>query len=291
MSTINPNTPTPSIQSGIYQIRNVISGKFYVGSAKNFNRRWNKHRRDLICGTHHNRHLLNAWRKHGPDAFEFEILEFVSDKSNLICKEQEWLDRLQPWRRTIGYNLWSVADSPAGRRLTKEHRAKIGAASLGRKRSPESIEKTAAVHRGAKRSAESRARMSAARKGEKRSQEVRDRMSVARKGKSVHTPESRSKISAAHKGRTHSDETKEKLGKAAKKQWENMSPEAKAAWIEKMRTRHRSAEERAKISESVKTRQPTQAQLDALRKSNQEKKRKAKERRESVSQLGLPFPD
>ena len=38
--------------SGIYKIVNTITGKCYVGSAKDFEKRWARHFNDLKSGTH-----------------------------------------------------------------------------------------------------------------------------------------------------------------------------------------------------------------------------------------------
>lgn len=47
--------------SGVYAIRHLLSGKCYVGSAKNMRRRWGRHRADLVAGSHHSVKLQRAW--------------------------------------------------------------------------------------------------------------------------------------------------------------------------------------------------------------------------------------
>lgn len=43
-----------AIVSGIYKIENTVAGKFYIGSAVCFNRRWNQHKSELSKGMHCN---------------------------------------------------------------------------------------------------------------------------------------------------------------------------------------------------------------------------------------------
>ena len=65
----------PRPDSGIYLIKNVVSGKFYVGSSGTLSERLRSHRRMLQGNRHDNRHLQHSWNKHGEDKFEFSVLE------------------------------------------------------------------------------------------------------------------------------------------------------------------------------------------------------------------------
>ena len=61
--------------SGIYSIRNVTSGKRYVGQSVDIKGRWfNGHRPALRSGRHSNPRLQNAWNKYGEDVFEHIVL-------------------------------------------------------------------------------------------------------------------------------------------------------------------------------------------------------------------------
>jgi group I intron endonuclease len=66
-------------KSGIYKILNRINGKYYVGSTKNFNKRWNSHKANLNKHTHTNIHLQNSYNKFGKENFEFHIVESLCD--------------------------------------------------------------------------------------------------------------------------------------------------------------------------------------------------------------------
>ena len=59
----------------IYKIRNVVNGKFYVGSTINQKDRFRNHRRLLRKNRHHCAHLQAAWNKYGEDCFKFEVIE------------------------------------------------------------------------------------------------------------------------------------------------------------------------------------------------------------------------
>lgn len=49
--------------SGVYQIRNVIDNKRYVGSSINLYKRWRTHKWMLRKGIHHSIYLQNTWNK------------------------------------------------------------------------------------------------------------------------------------------------------------------------------------------------------------------------------------
>lgn len=108
-------------KSAIYKITNKVNGKFYIGSTNHLVRRWRHHRSLLRNKKHHNKHLQHSYDKHGIENFIFEVLEEVVEE-NLIAREQELLDTLQPFGDK-GYNISKVAGSPmAGLNHTEEVR-------------------------------------------------------------------------------------------------------------------------------------------------------------------------
>lgn len=64
-----------SSKSGIYQIRNLVNGKVYIGSACRLNSRKSDHLRSLQRGNHVNQKLQRAWNKYGPSAFESALMQ------------------------------------------------------------------------------------------------------------------------------------------------------------------------------------------------------------------------
>lgn len=134
--------------SGIYQIRNLVNGKRYIGSAKCFRIRWNAHRANLRRGAHHSRHLQSSWGKHGEPVFAFEILETCSH-DELLVREQAWIDRMKPV-----FNVCPVAGNTMGRKCLPETRDKIRARHVGKKmpaRSDEYRAALSAAHSGRKK--------------------------------------------------------------------------------------------------------------------------------------------
>ena len=82
-------------KTGVYQNRNVIHGKVYIGSTTtSFQKRFDHHLHCLINNKHKNRYLQNAWNKYGKDNFIFEILSICSIDICLL-KEQEYLDKIK----------------------------------------------------------------------------------------------------------------------------------------------------------------------------------------------------
>ena len=54
-------------KSGIYQIRNLVNGKIYVGSSVNLETRKTPHYWELENNRHNNQHLQRAYNKYGLD--------------------------------------------------------------------------------------------------------------------------------------------------------------------------------------------------------------------------------
>lgn len=89
---------------GIYKIESP-SGRFYIGSSTNVERRLRTHRRELRCGSHINSALRNAVSKYGLDAMIFCQIASVLNKADLRDVEQQMLDSMQP-----EYNISKNAD-------------------------------------------------------------------------------------------------------------------------------------------------------------------------------------
>ena len=97
--------------SGVYQIRCLITGQIYIGSAVKMLARWAEHRRSMRRGIHVNQHLQQAWNKYGEENFEFTVVEYVK-RAFLLRIEQEWIDKSQCTDRKIGFNIYPIAGSP-----------------------------------------------------------------------------------------------------------------------------------------------------------------------------------
>lgn len=136
---------------GIYQIRNIESGKRYIGSASFVYERLSRHRVDLRSGKHYNPHLQAAFNKYGEDGFAFEKV-LVCSKENLLLYEQLLIDGYDAVRN--GYNILAIAgrsSSMEGRKHTKETKRKISVALKGKSKSKEHIEACSKARIGKKR--------------------------------------------------------------------------------------------------------------------------------------------
>ena len=95
-------------KSGIYQIRNLVDNKLYIGSANNlYRRKNNQHLYELRKNIHCNNKLQNAFNDFGEQNFIFEIIEFVEDEDKLLKIEQYWMDRFNVVKN--GYNKTPIA--------------------------------------------------------------------------------------------------------------------------------------------------------------------------------------
>jgi group I intron endonuclease len=202
--------------SGVYAIRNAISGRVYVGSSLCVKSRWATHRSALVKGKHHAPLLQKSWTKHGPGAFSFEVLEAVDDPANLLPREQHWINILAAFDWKLGFNGRPAAGSPRGIKRSPEWIGRMKARMTGRKKTPEHAAKVAiARDEGHRRwveklrtSPEARAifgaKLSALRKGRKISPEGRINIGLAKRGVVV-SSETRAKQSRAQKARYHRD--------------------------------------------------------------------------------------
>src|SRR3989304_8634000 len=95
-----------NIISGIYEIRNIINNKIYIGSTKNLKRREADHFRSLCDNIHRNKYLQRSFNKYGKENFEFKIL-LICDSITRVFYEQIYIDKLKP-----EYNIYRVANSP-----------------------------------------------------------------------------------------------------------------------------------------------------------------------------------
>ncbi len=114
--------------SGIYAIMNMVTEKWYIGSALNIKRRWNEHKCELRRNKHSNAYLQSSWNKHKEINFYFFVLEYTSI-SFLLSREQHWIDITEVIKN--GYNLIPIAGSSLGFKHSPETKEKLRLLSLG----------------------------------------------------------------------------------------------------------------------------------------------------------------
>ena len=93
--------------AGVFQIRNLVNGKLFVGTAQNLPGILNSNRFQLKNGSHPNKALQADWKMFGEEAFAFEPLDELKAaeegpaniRAELSLLEQMWLEKLEPWRR------------------------------------------------------------------------------------------------------------------------------------------------------------------------------------------------
>lgn len=90
----------------IYQIKNIINNKIYVGSSSNVSLRWNEHLETLYYKIHTNYKLQEDFNKYGISAFTFSILEVIKNKKDLLPREQDWIDSINVGEN---YNILSYS--------------------------------------------------------------------------------------------------------------------------------------------------------------------------------------
>jgi group I intron endonuclease len=117
---------------GIYQIRNIVDNKLYIGSSYDLRERIGRHRRALKKNQHGNKHLQLAWNIYGELNFAFEIIEILTDTKNILEREQYWIDKTMAFSNSYGYNMAKYAGSPMkGIHHTEENKQKISRGMKG----------------------------------------------------------------------------------------------------------------------------------------------------------------
>jgi group I intron endonuclease len=125
MKTINEKTNTKI--PGIYEIINLVNNKKYIGQSVDIRTRLNKHKSSLKHNRHHNSHLQAAYNKYGADNFRFNIIESNVSINSLDTLERYYIYIFKATNSDYGYNIENGGHE--GKKLSEEHKAKIGAAN------------------------------------------------------------------------------------------------------------------------------------------------------------------
>lgn len=183
---------------GIYKIVNTIDDKYYIGRTKNFSIRWQQHCNELNRGVHHNKHLQNAWNKHGESAFKFVITDIIVDQKSQICAEQQHINRFIEDRNNGIDNCYNFSESSNGPMLFGNKNG-----MYGKKHLDVTKEKISKINKGRVFSEKTKQLWSEQRKGRK----------PWNAGKKL-SKEFREKCSQSQLGRKHSDVTKKKMSES-----------------------------------------------------------------------------
>lgn len=104
---------------GVYQIKNIVNGKIFVGSSLDIQARLNRHKFELDYGLSPGPNisveLYKEWKEYGEEKFSFSILDTLKPrqddcggssanyKEEIDALEELWLEKLQPYAGQ-GYN-------------------------------------------------------------------------------------------------------------------------------------------------------------------------------------------
>lgn len=96
---------------GVFQIRNLASGKVFVSSALDLPGVMKRHLFELRAGGHKNEGLQSDWDRYGEEGFVFEVLDELAPRpepgydhrADVSSLEEIWLENLSPYGER-GYN-------------------------------------------------------------------------------------------------------------------------------------------------------------------------------------------
>jgi group I intron endonuclease len=172
--------------SGLYQIKNTISGGVYIGRSVDVDNRLTHHRNELRRGVHRNRRLQNSWNKYGLEAFKFQLL-WEKSPDELYELEGFVLEFLWGDERLYNHYKLSYGGFEPGNKIgcfprSEETRERMRQAFIGRVFSDEHRNKIRVLKTGLKASEATRKKMSQAKIGKPRSASFSEKMSVKMTG-------------------------------------------------------------------------------------------------------------
>lgn len=194
------------MSGGIYTIFCKGNGTFYIGSAKNFEKRFKDHLANLQNNRHCNPHLQRAFNKYGQDLFNFEIFKCLGDYDKNLYFEEE--NAVINKFRLDNIPVFNVAKAEGGWTFaTHERKADIAVKisnSLKEYYATLTQEQRNEIYGATKRNVPlsdlHKQKTSEGLKGKKKSEETKRKMSEAQKGK-PHLVELGRSVGKSNKGR------------------------------------------------------------------------------------------
>ena len=223
------------MNSGIYQIRNKVNGKVYIGQAQDIDARWRQHRNELNRGVHHNKYLQNAWEKYGSELFEWSVIEQCSI-DQLNQREIYWIEKTGAYGE--GYNLTLGGDGTRGYTPDQKWRECHSKLSKERWENPQYRERMAEIFKEIHDSPEFKNKVSEAKKKTWQNPEYAEGWG-AKSIALMSSDESRRKATKKMKERMNRPEVKELYRERKKQDWadekyrEKTSKQIAAAWDKK----------------------------------------------------------
>jgi group I intron endonuclease len=197
---------------GVYQIKNIVNGKCYIGQSIRMCKREVSHLWHLRRDNEDNKHLQNSYNKYGEDSFRFTVLLYCEPFE--LTRYESLLDSHYK-NLSLSYNARACIDSNTGIRFSEETKRKISEANRGKQKSEEHKRKLSEANKGKPKSEGFYRKMNEDRRGTKHplygkhhSSETKRKMSESKKGnKSVWY------------GKKHSEDTRKKMSESAKLLW------------------------------------------------------------------------
>jgi len=101
---------------GVFQIKNNINGKVFIGSSLDLMAIWNAQRFQLDIGMHRNGELQKDWKEYGSENFSYEIIEEINPiddkptdyKKEIKTLEDMVIEQIQPFENK-GYNQKTIS--------------------------------------------------------------------------------------------------------------------------------------------------------------------------------------
>lgn len=93
----------------IYQIKNIVNQKCYIGQSVDWEDRWRQHQRQLQNHKHENPYLQYAWDKYGEDAFQCTPIDYTEDYNAM---EKYYISYFDSLYNKCGYNILPGGDEP-----------------------------------------------------------------------------------------------------------------------------------------------------------------------------------
>lgn len=119
-----------SYQSGIYQIRNLLNERKYIGSTSSFKKRHSEHLSRLRNNSHCNQFLQRDFNKCGEEFFVFEIVELMNLPDDRLSRETFWIGEYYDNQQNC-YNICVKANSTLGRKHSEETKRKLSESKKG----------------------------------------------------------------------------------------------------------------------------------------------------------------
>jgi len=130
----------------VYQLKNKINNKIYIGESKDPYKRLIRHKSNANCNKGYIIH--SAIRKYGIESFDFSILFSYKTEEDALNKEKELIKELKSNQKEFGYNITEGGYGSFHGPLSEEHKRKISISLTGKIQSKETRQKLSEARLG-----------------------------------------------------------------------------------------------------------------------------------------------